>query len=244
MTRTATPPQPAPASLAAAAPTSPGPTPPTPSRAEPGPDRRERLLAPYRNLPPWIAVTQLFFGLGWLRAAGAKVIDPNWWTGDTIRRFVADHQDLTLPWIEPLLTVVVLPAAALVAVVVVVLQVAVGSALALNRAVMPALLVASTLNLVFVAIGAVNPSAFYLVGQGAVALWYLGRRSPSPGLSRGLQFGVAIAVALAVISVPFIGTVHPAEVIDDPAIMMVTLAGLTALAAELTHRALFRRGLP
>jgi hypothetical protein len=95
-----------------------------------------------------------------------------------------------------------------------------------------------------VAVGAVNPSAFYLVGQGAVALWHLGCRPPSPALSRGLQYGVAVAVALAVVSVPFIGTIHPAGVIDDPAVMMAMLAGLTAVGAEMTHRAVFRTGLP
>ncbi|MEL6985044.1 MAG: hypothetical protein AAFO29_21615, partial [Actinomycetota bacterium] len=142
------------------------------------------------------------------------------------------------------LTSAILPAAAAVAVVVLVVQVLIGTALTVNRAVMPALVAAGSLNLVFLAVGAVNPSAFYLVGQGAVALWHLGRRPPSAGLSRGLQAAVAVAVALAVISVPFIGTIHPAGVIDDPAIMMGMLAGLTALAAEMTHRAQFRRGLP
>ncbi len=188
-------------------------------------------------------MSQLFFGLGWLRAVGAKVIDTGWWTGDVIRAFVTDHQDVTLPWIEPVLGIVVANAA-LVAVGVVIAQLLVGLALVTNRAVLPALAVGGLLNVAFLAVGAVNPSAFYLVGQGAVALWIVGRRPASTGLSIGLQLATAVTVALAVVSAPFITTIHPAEVIDDPGVMLVLLAGLTAVAAELTHRAVFRRGLP
>ncbi len=190
-----------------------------------------------------MVVTQLFFGLGWLRAVGAKVIDPGWWTGGVIRAFVAEHQDVTLPWIEPLLGVVVANAP-LVAVGVAVAQLLVGVGLVTNRAVMPALAVGGLLNVAFLASGAVNPSAFYLVGQGAVALWAVGRRHPSAGLSFGLQLATAVTVVLAVISAPFIATIHPAAVIDDPGMMLVLLAGLTAVASELTHRAVFGRGLP
>lgn len=206
--------------------------------------RLDRLLARATEVPPWVAVTQLFFGLGWLRAVAAKVIDPAWWTGDVIRAFVADHAALTLPWLSPFLSSFVVPLAPLVAVLVVVAQAAVGTALVTNRAVTPALVVGSLLNLVFLAAGAVAPSAFYLVAQGAVMLWRLGRRPPSRSLSRGLQVATAAAAVLAVISVPFIGTLHPADVINDPAIMLATLGGLVAVATELTHRALFRRGLP
>ncbi len=139
---------------------------------------------------------------------------------------------------------IVVANAALVAVGVVIAQLLVGLALVTNRAVLPALAVGGLLNVAFLAVGAVNPSAFYLVGQGAVALWIVGRRPASTGLSIGLQLATAVTVALAVVSAPFITTIHPAEVIDDPAVMLLVLAGLTAVAAELTHRAVFRRGLP
>ncbi len=226
-------------------PTYPPPLPgPLRSTAAPPPSRLDRLLARYTEIPPWVVVTQLFFGLGWLRAVGEKVIDPAWWNGDVIRGFVATTADLTLPWLSPLLSSFVLPLAPLVAVLVVVAQAAAGVALVSNRAVIPALAVAAALNLVFLASGAVAPSAFYLLGQGAVALWRIGRRPPTPALSRGLQAATVAAAVLAIISLPFVGTVHPAEVIHDPAIMLATLAGLVAVASELTHRALFRRGLP
>lgn len=192
---------------------------------------------------PWVVITQLFFGLGWLRAFAEKAISIDWWTGTTIRSFVAEHEGLALPWIEPLLAVVD-GVAPLMAALVLVLQLGVGLALVANRHVPRALLVAAGLNLVFLAAGAVAPSAFYLLGQGAVALWLVGRRPAEPGLSRWLRLATAVAVALAVISAPFITTLHPAQVIDDPAIMIVLLGGLTALACELTHRAVFGRSLP
>lgn len=193
--------------------------------------------------PPWLVITQLFFGLGWLRAAGAKVISIDWWTGDAICSFVADHADTTLPWIEPV-TDAVVAVAPLIAVLVLDLQAGTGLALIVDRGVPAALAAATLLNVTFVAIGAVNPSAFYLVGQGAIALWLVGRRPPTARVSRALRLTTGAAVAAAAVSAPFITTVDPALVIEDPAIVIVMLGALTALACQLTHRAMFGRGLP
>ena len=208
------------------------------------PSLADRLLGRWSDLPPWAVVTQLFFGLGWLRATGEKVISIDWWTGATIETFVAEHQGATLGWFQPTLDAAVGLGSAGLAVGVLATELAIGLGLVLNRGSRPALAAALALNLAFVAIGAVNPSAFYLIGQGALALWMVGRRAATPGLSRALRFTTAAAVALAAVSLPFVATVHPADVIDDPAIMVVLLGGLTALACELTHRARFGRGLP
>lgn len=58
------------------------------------------LLAPVsarlRDLPAWVVVTEVFIGLGWLRAATEKLIDPPWWAGGTISDFLADHDAITL----------------------------------------------------------------------------------------------------------------------------------------------------
>jgi thiosulfate dehydrogenase [quinone] large subunit len=156
---------------------------------------------------------------------------------------VAEHDNATLDWVAPVadLASTVAP---LTAVVVAAAQLFVGLSFLTNRRFGAALVMGSLLNLAFVAIGAVNPSAFYLIGQGAMALWLIGTQRPTEAVSRGLRFGVAIGVALAAISLPFLETVHPATVIDDPAAMLATLGGLAALAGELTHRALFNRSLP
>jgi hypothetical protein len=190
-----------------------------------------------------LVITQLFFGLGWLRATAEKVISIDWWTGATVQSFVADHAEATLPWFLPAATgaAAVAPVTSLL---VLAAEAAIGLALVVNRKVAAALAAAITLNLAFVATGAVNPSAFYLIGQGAIVLWLVGRRTPSAAVSTGLRIATAVAVALAAISVPAISTIHPADVIDDPAIMVGMLGAMTALACHLTHRAMFGRNLP
>jgi hypothetical protein len=143
-----------------------------------------------------------------------------------------------------ILEVAVLPAVGLWVGVVLLAQLAFAGALLTGRAVGWALAGALSLNIAFVAIGAVNPSAFYLIGQGAVALWLVGRLRAGSVLSGGLRWMTAAGVALSVVSLPFISTVHPATAIDDPAVMLTLVGGLTALAGELTHRASFGRSLP
>ncbi len=72
-----------------------------PKRAEPRiHDERAsgtRVRPPARP-PAWVVVTQVFIGLGWLRAAAEKLIEPHWWAGGTINDFLADHDDTTLGW--------------------------------------------------------------------------------------------------------------------------------------------------
>ena len=193
--------------------------------------------------PPWLVVTQIFFGLGWLRAAAEKAISMNWWTGDTIRRFVAEHEDLSLAWFEPILDQMVVPFAPVVAIGILLTQLAIGASLVMNRGAAALLWLAMGLNLAFIASGAVNPSIFYLVGQGAILLWLFGRKQSTALRSGALRLVAGLAAGVAAISVPFISTLHPAEVIDDPAIVLVMFGSLTALAAQLTHRAMFGRDL-
>ena len=208
-----------------------------PARPTPGGDyglRYERLLNRAARRPPWVVVVSIFFGLGWLRAAVSKSIDGNWWSGAEIDSFVADHADVTVGWFQPILNGLVVMPAPMLALVVVCIQVSVAACLLTNRRIIPALLVATVLNVVFVAVGAVNPSAFYLVGQGALLLWAM---TDGRGVRRQTIMFISIGAALfAVLNVPFITTLHPEKVIDDPAIMLATLAGLAALGAQLASR--------
>lgn len=211
----------------------------------PAPLQIRRIGAlPTLKRPPWLVVTQIFFGLGWLRAASEKVISTDWWTGNTIRGFVADHEAVTLGWFQPVLDQLVVPFAPIVAAVVLLAQLVIGVSLVTNRAAGSMLWLAMGLNLAFVATGAVNPSIFYLVGQGAILLWLFGRRQSTAMRSAALRLLTGVSVAMAIVSLPFVGTIHPAEVIDDPAIVVALFGGLTALAANLTHRAMFGRNLP
>ena len=51
-------------------------------------DRLSKLFAArFADQPAWAAVTEVFIGLGWLRAATSKIIDPSWWSGDHLAEF-------------------------------------------------------------------------------------------------------------------------------------------------------------
>ena len=119
------------------------------------------------------------------------------------------------------------PFAVPIALFVMIAQLAIGVAFVTARHLRPALWMGVTLNVVFVAIGAVDPSVFYLVIQlsllAAVALGVFGGRPRAPNpVSVGLKLGVAGALA------PYAMTIAPADVIHDPAIILMTVAILAA----------------
>lgn len=207
-----------------------------PSHAAANPTRslvgelRHRLLEP----PGWVVLVQLFLGLGWLRAATEKLLDAAWWNGDTVRSFVGDHADDTVSWFEPVIGVVVEPRAAAVAWLVFLAQAAVGTALLLGRRVGWALVIGATMNLTFVAVGAVDPSVFYLLAQAGLGLWLLEYRQTREPARRGLLALTVVGTWLAAASAPSIRTIDPAEVIADPAMMLTFFGLLVAFAAQLS----------
>lgn len=182
----------------------------------------------FRNQPAWAVVMELFIGLGWLRAAAAKVIDARWWTGDYLRTFLDDHATESLGWFVPFADGVVVPLAPLVAAVVLAAQIGVGTCLALGRYRLAALGGGITMNLAFVAAGAVTPSAFYLIIQMALAFWVLDRATRSRIIR---PMVAAVGVAVAAFNIPFVSTLHPDAVIEDPALMLITIGALTATGA-------------
>lgn len=186
------------------------------------------------GVPSWVVLTQLFIGLGWMRAVAEKVINPQWWSGDVIRDFLSDHEAVTLAWYEPFANGVLRPSAATVAVVVVVAQVVAGLSLTTGRRLTTGLTFGIFLNLNFMAAGAVTPSAFYLLAQGALALW-LCEASARPHFRRMASIS-ALAFVLVLSNLPFISTLHPEEVIHDPAMMFVFGGSLTFLAVQQASR--------
>lgn len=175
---------------------------------------------------------RMFLGFGWLRAGVEKIIDESWWTGDALRLFLIEQRTLALPFMEPLVDAVFEPFAEVISLIVMLTQLAIGVAFVTARSLRPALWIGVTLNVVFVAMGAVDPSVFYIVIQlsllAAVSLGVFGdrRRDPNP-ISLGLKVGAAAAIA------PLAMTVHPADVIHDPAIILVTVALLAAATEAL-----------
>ena len=188
------------------------------------------------GLPPWVVLVQLFIGLGWLRAFAEKAIDTQWWTGAAIEDFIGSQEGVTLGWYQPFVDSVVLPAAPAVALIVIVAQLLAGLSLTTSHRVGVGLAIGIFLNLHFMSAGAVTPSAFYLLAQGAVGLW-MAERSRARACTNRLLVVATAAVFVAAANVPFISTLHPHEVIDDPAIMYVLAGSLTALTSLLAMHA-------
>ena len=177
---------------------------------------------------------RIFLAAGWFRAAAEKLIDADWWRGAKLREFLDVQHGAQLPYFEPIAEHVIRPFATEVAVIVVVVQLLIGLSLAFGRPLRIALWSGVVLNVVFIMMGRVNPSAFYLFME--VALLYgisvgtightRSRRSIRPLTT------LTALLLLAATQIPFIRTIEPAEVIDDPA-MMLTFLCLAATATTL-----------
>jgi uncharacterized membrane protein YphA (DoxX/SURF4 family) len=168
---------------------------------------------------------RLFLAAGWLRAAAEKLIDPQWWTGAKLRTFLtAQHHD-ALPFFRPVMEHAIAPNARLVAIVVVATQLLCGIAIAIGRPMRLALRWACVLNIVFIMCGKVNPSCFYLVMQivllFAIADGLVGVRPSHP--SRRTIVAALLSAGFAAAAAPYVRTTEPAKVIEDPAMMFVTL---------------------
>ena len=124
---------------------------------------------------------RLFLAAGWLRAGVEKVIDPNWWTGDVLDRFLAEQRPHMLPFFRSFSDALIDPLAAPVAWLVVEVQIAIGLCLLLGRFPRRALWAGVALNVLFTMAGRVNPSAFYLVMELALLI----------GLSRPTNLTIA-----------------------------------------------------
>ena len=178
---------------------------------------------------------RLFLAAGWMRAGAEKFIDHDWWTGATLRDFLAAQHDVALPYFRPVMDHAIGPFAVEVAAVVAVAQIMIGLAILVGRPLRLALWAGVVLNVVFVMCGRVNPSAFYLVMEAAllygISTGTVARSVKRPS-TRSLGL-VAMWLALAVVDVPFIRTLEPAKVIDDPAMMLTFLCVVVAITTLL-----------
>lgn len=172
----------------------------------------------------------VFVGLGWLRAAVEKMIDPAWWSGEALSGFLDLQTGHALLWYQPFLDNVVEPNLILIGIAVVVGQLFAGASLISGWRLSAGLAVGVFLNLNFVAAGAVSPSGFYLICQTALLLWVQHERGVR---RRSLRLLSTASFAVALLNLPFISTLDPAGVIEDPAIMLVTLGLLVAVASRM-----------
>lgn len=204
--------------------------------------RTGRLLEQrLRGHPAWVVVIELFLGLGWLRAAIAKIISPEWWRGEVIVEFATEHADLTLPWYAPVIEHVISPTVRVVAFATIALQLTIAVALLTGYRLAFGLLLAIALNVNIIVAGGVSPSIFYLIMEAALVMWLFERATPSDLARRLLQWVLVGAALVMIVSVPFIETLDPAEVIDDPGNVLATF-GLCLGAGCLTTLWAWRDG--
>ncbi len=205
--------------------------------------RLRRLVADrLTGQPVWLLVTQLFIGLGWGRAAVEKLISGDWWEGETLEEFLDLHAGDAIGWWQPVLDLVVEPHLIVVSLVVLGAQLLVAASLLLDRARAVGLALGMGMNLAFVASGAVNPSAFYLLAQGAIVLWAIEAR-PAAVAARIWTLVSVVGTALAAAGLPWIRALSPHDVVDDPGAMFATLGLLAVVGAETAGRQLREKSL-
>jgi len=197
---------------------------------------RDALTARLEGQPSWVLLVEVFIGLGWLRAAVSKAIDPGWWNGDAVRTFIASYAETAVPWYAPVQDQLV--AASVPAVVIVVLagQFIAGLSLLTGRALGTGLTVGMTMNLAFLLGGAVDPSIFYLVLQATLCLWLLEQVPDAEASTRALTFFIVAGGVVVLASAPFVRTLAPENVIQDPAAVTATYAMAIMLATFAARR--------
>lgn len=193
---------------------------------------------------------RVFIGLGWLRAAVEKVVDPGWYDGTELTVFLQQQlgwSQEAFPFYGTLMESVFLPGAAGLGIIVILAQVFAGLAILFGAYTNAGLLVGLVMNVNFVLAGAVDPSTFYIViqlvlffgGAGTVlsvdAIRGTGTNSPLLTAPTAVDrervqhrrvYGSIAAVCLvfAVAMTPYVSTLAPATVVEDPAMILVVLA--------------------
>lgn len=182
---------------------------------------------------------RIFLAAGWLRAGAEKVIDRRWWSGERLNSFLHAQRAQALPPFRPVMQHVIAPASMSVALVVMVSQLACGVAIATGRHLRLALGWACVMNITFVLAGRVNPSAFYLIMEAAFlfALAHGIGSEPPLRLTKWSYLAAASSAAAGIAVAPFIRTLAPARVIEDPAMMLSFLGVLTAATLLVSHAA-------
>ena len=184
-----------------------------------------------RAVPAWVLLPQLFLAAGWMRAAVGNATTSGWWAGEVLRRFLEGETGRAITIYEPFLSHVVEPLAPLVATAVCAVELTIAVSLASNSRVLGALGTGAFLNVNFMLAGAVAPSTFYIVIAMVIVLWRLDHGG-SVAIRRSVaRWAAFVAGATALGLAPFVTTLHPARVIEDPAVVLIALSILFAVAA-------------
>jgi len=189
---------------------------------------------------------RLFIGLGWTRAGLEKLIDPAWHSGASLTTFFITQIEsgmIYFPAYKWLVTNLFMPHVQLLSWIIIAGQLLAGFAIGLGLFTNPALLGGLFMNLNFLLIGRVNPSAFYIVIQivllSANAGMVLGldallvRRIPSRQ-PRNQRAFLLLATGLWLIALLVIPSIrdYSSHSVDDPAMLLfivLVFGGLSSL---------------
>ena len=87
-----------------------------------------------RSVAALLLPLRLFLAAGWLRGAVEKIIDPSWWTGEALDRFLVEQRPSMLPFFRWFSDALLRPAGRrAVAWLVVAMQIAIGACLLLGQ---------------------------------------------------------------------------------------------------------------
>ena len=210
---------------------------------------------------------RLFIGLGWIRAGVAKLIDPEWYSGDLLIEFLQAnllHGGATFPIYNGLMMGLFTEHASFLSNLVTAGQLYTGLAIFFGIFTRPALLAGLFMNMNFVLAGTVNPSAFYMIIQLTLLTSNVGRVLGIDGFLNNMRgerlheraetvaserfrarlffSGCLCNLILLFVTAPYIQTIHPADSIEDPAMLLVILFGLyTLLCLILGTQAVIRQ---
>lgn len=222
-------------------------------------DLRALVLDELRQERAYLLPLRLFLGVGWIRAGVEKALDTGWYDGSELTSFLTAQlagSQATFPLYGAVMEGVLLPLATPVGIVVLLVQLLIGTAIVVGYRTGPALVIGILLNLNFVLAGVPDPSTFYIViqlvlfagGAGRVlgvdgaqlsrrdAARLLGAPAPVSPARRRVYGALAIAcVAFAAAVSPSVRSLDPATVVEDPAMILVVLglfaAGIAGLGA-------------
>lgn len=197
---------------------------------------------------------RLFIGLGWLRSSAEKLVAPEWYSGHALNQFFYERiaeGDVVFPFYQALMEGVFSAHAPLLSKLVIVGEFYCGIAILFGLFTRPALLVGIFMNLNFILAGSVNPSAFYIViqmillssavGQVFGIDSFLLKMNPIaliglswPQMTNKTKMRLCLIGSLlcALLVIPIAGhvqTVHPAQSVEDPAMLLLILLVLQSL---------------
>ena len=211
------------------------------------------ILQALRQEKVYLLPLRVFIGIGWLRAGLEKWLEPGWYDGSALAQFLAAQVtggQIDFPFYEQLVQTVFEPASLTLGLTIMVCQLLVGLAVITGTFTNLALLGGLFMNLNFILIGEIEPSAFYVMIQLVLLLsnigatlgldYFLAKRirfcflvaKPADRLYSRLEKSVmGGVVVLSLVAAPSlvssIETFDPASV-HDPAMLLFILALFTA----------------